>query len=566
MKNIIKLSALAFAAIIMASCNLDYTPSDELSADVLLKDQEGAAYIVDGCYAMLKDEVEFIGYASGNTYVRHYYQMQELPADNMSLAGVTTDDLYQAYAYKMTDNLKNVGTLWWLAYKVIYMSNTVIETVKEGTSVDADQLLGEAYFLRALMHQHMLALFAKPYTVNKAGIGVVIRTSTNTSETKRGTVEEGYNQVVADLQKAATLLKENGRGNGGYPCKNSALGLLSRVYLYMGEDDKVIETVTGMLNGSDGSDKLESTATFPTYFANAVNSKETLFCVAHTALETKGQSSIGSMYLNDGMGWGEIYASQPLLDLYERYPMDIRYTSFIVPQIFDETKMFVSFADPATPEPLSAGMAPLIFEVKKAADGVNYEFTEDGKKYTIKSVARTNPQYQNEWEITYPQGGKTWPARVTKQMKNRQNYFQYYVTKFSYQDGDPMLSSPVMLRWAEVILNLAEAYAHKGDNGNAIKYVNVIRNRAGIPADGLFSTTQMHGYTNILDVVMDERRMELAFEGDRRMDVYSNKLNMDRQFPGCHPYMVMEYNNDKIQNPIPQSEYSVSGIQQNPGY
>lgn len=561
MKNIFKLSALALATVILASCNLDFTPSDELSADILLKDEGGAEYIMDGCYSMLKDEVEFIGYSSGNTYVRHYFQMQELPADNMTLAGVTTDDLYQAYSYNMTDNLKNVGTLWWLAYKVIYMSNTVIETLNEGLNSDADQLLGEAYFLRALMHQHMLALFAKPYTVDKAAMGVVLRTSTNTAETTRSSVEVCYNQVVDDLKKAASLLKDNGRGNGGYPCKNSALGLLSRVYLYMGEDDKVIETVTGMLGGSDGSDKLESKATFPDYFKNAVNSKETLFCVAHTALETKGQSSIGSMYLTDGMGWGEIYASQPLLDLYERYPEDIRYTSFIIPQIFDDTKMFVCFVDPATPEPLVSGMAPLMFEVKKAANGVDYEFTEGGKTYTVKSVARSNPNYQNEWEVNY--GGKTWPARVTKQMNNRQNYFKYFVTKFSYQDGDPMLSSPVMLRWAEVILNIAEAYAHKGDKGNAIKYVNVIRKRAGIPA---FSETDMLGYTDILQVVMDERRMELAFEGDRRMDVYTNKLNMDRQFPGCHPYKVIEYNDNKIQNPIPQSEYSVSGIQQNSGY
>ena len=561
MKNIVKLSALALATIVLASCKLDFTPSDELSADILLKDEGGAEYIMDGCYATLKDEVEFLGYSSGNSYVRHYFQMQELPADNMTLAGVTTDDLYKAYSYNMTDNLKNDGTVWWLAYKVIYMSNTVIETLKEGLNADADQLLGEAYFLRALMHQHMLALFAKPYTVDKAAMGVVLRTSTNTAETKRASVEECYKQVVDDLKKAASLLKDNGRGNGGYPCKNTALGLLSRVYLYMGQDDDVISTVNSMLGGGDGSDKLESKETFPLYFTNAINSKETLFCVAHTALETKGQSSIGSMYLTDGMGWGEIYASQPLLDLYERYPEDIRYTSFIIPQIFDENKMFVCFVDPATPEPLVSGMAPLMFEVKKAANGIDYEFTDGGTKYTVKSVARTNPNYQNEWEVTY--GGKTWPARVTKQMSNRFNYFKYFVTKFSYQDDDPMLSSPVMLRWGEVILNLAEAYAHKGDKGNAIKYVNVIRNRAGIPT---FSEGNMLGYTDILKVVMDERRMELAFEGDRRMDVYTNKLNMDRQFPGCHPYKVIEYNDNKIQNPIPQSEYSVSGIEQNPGY
>lgn len=562
MKNIFKLSALALAILMMASCKLDFTPSDELSADILLKDEGGAEYIIDGCYSMLKDEVEFIGYSSGNTFCRHYFQMQEFPADNVTLSGITTDDLYQAYAYKMTDNLKNVGTLWWLSYKVIYMANTVIETLKEGTNPDADQLLGEAYFLRALMHQGLLALFAKPYTVDKNAIGVVLRTSTNTAETKRATVSECYDQVVADLKRAAELLKDNGRGNGGYACKNSALGLLSRVYLYMGNDDEVIKTVTAMLGSSDGSDKLEPTASFPQYFINAVNSKETLFCIAHTALETKGQSSIGSMFLNDGMGWGEIYASDPLLDLYERYPQDLRYTSFIIPQVFDESKKFVSFADPNTPDPEVSGRAPLIFQV--TAEGENYTFTESGSKYIVKPVARTNAEYKNEWEVNY--GGKTWPARVTKQMTNRNNYFKYYVTKFSYQDGDPMLSSPVMLRWAEVLLNLAEAYAHKGDKANAIKYVNVIRTRAGIPAEGMFSDGNMHGYTNILDVVMDERRLELAFEGDRRMDVYCNKLNMNREFSGCHPYEIVDYNANKIQNPIPQTEYSVSGIQQNPGY
>ena len=62
----------------------------------------------------------------------------------------------------MTDNLKNVSTLWMLAYKVIYMSNTVIETLEKKDLTDK-QLLGEAYYMRALMHLHMVTLYAKPY-------------------------------------------------------------------------------------------------------------------------------------------------------------------------------------------------------------------------------------------------------------------------------------------------------------------------------------------------------------------------------------------------------------------
>ena len=93
----------------------------------------------------------------------------------------------------------------------------------------------------------------------------------------------------------------------------------------------MVEVVNDMLAGANPSTKLEPKATFPKYFANALTSKETLWAIAHTSLETRGQASIGSMYLNDVMGWGETYSSDPLNMLYERYPNDVRY-KFVVPQ------------------------------------------------------------------------------------------------------------------------------------------------------------------------------------------------------------------------------------------
>ncbi|MBO4453769.1 MAG: RagB/SusD family nutrient uptake outer membrane protein, partial [Paludibacteraceae bacterium] len=159
-----------------SSCDLDTFPSDELNSDLLLQDSKGAEYIMDGCYAVLKDEVEFLGYSSGNTYVRHYFQMSEFPADNICLSAHTTDALYEATAYMMTDGLKNVGTLWMVAYKVIYMTNTVIETL-DSTNVDNKQLLGEAYFMRGLMHLHLATLFAMPYSFGTSNLGIPLRTS-----------------------------------------------------------------------------------------------------------------------------------------------------------------------------------------------------------------------------------------------------------------------------------------------------------------------------------------------------------------------------------------------------
>lgn len=307
--------------VVLTSCNLDYFPSDELNSDVLLQDEGGAEYIMDGCYSLLKDEVEFLGYSSGNSFVRHYFQMSEFPADNTCLSSHTTDPLYEATALKMTDNLKNVGTLWMVAYKVIYMTNTVIESTEEGASATSDHLLGEAYFVRAWMHFNLVNLYAKPYSHGRDNIGVPLHISTNNPEPFREKVGPVYDQIVKDLTKASQLMGAS-RGNAGYPSKDAALGLLSRVHLYMGSYDEVINTVNTMLGGANPASKLD--ADLANYFINAKTSSETLFCIAHEPTETPGQSGIGSMYINDGMGWGEIYPSTPLLYLYERYQDDTR--------------------------------------------------------------------------------------------------------------------------------------------------------------------------------------------------------------------------------------------------
>lgn len=558
MKRILNITFAAIAGLLMTSCNLDFFPSDELSSSALLSDKDGAKYIMDGCYAMLKDEVEHLGYSSGNTYVRHYFQMAEYPSDNICLSGRTTDPLYEATVYSTTDGLKNVGTLWWLAYKVIFSSNSVIEGFKEGEGAASDQLIGEAYFLRAMMHFHLVTLYAKPYVLGTENQGIVLRLSTNTAETTRATVGACYDAIVADLIKAAELMTAP-RGNAGYANHDAALGLLSRVYLYMGKYDEVIDVVTnqmGISSASAASAKLDPD--YANYFRNALTSKETLFCLAHTALETRGTSSIGSMYLNDGMGWGEVYASDPLLNLYDRYPADVR-MSYILPQYAASGKDVVNFPVVSAADNFRSN---LTFEVKSDASG--WYFTESGKTYRVEEVdVMGNGEYK-EYKVNY--GGEDCPARLSKAMVSRNTFPNYFVSKFSYQDGDPMLSSPVFVRWAEVILNLAEAYAQKGDAANAYEYVNVIRTRAGIPAEGMFAASQTHGYTSALDVVLDERRMELAFEGHRMFDQIRVERDINREYAGVQPWEIVKYQDNKIQYPIPFEETSVSGIPQNPGY
>ena len=537
-----------------SSCDLNYAPSDELNSEILLQSSKGAETVMNGCYALLKDEVEFLGYSSGNTYIRHYTQMAEFPADNTCLSGHTTDPLYEAAAYMMNDGLKNVGTLWMVAYKVIYMCNTVIETL-DANNPENNQLLGEAYFMRGLMHLHLVTLYAKPYSMGRNNLGVPLRVSTASEKTERNQVGDVYDQIAKDLRKAADLMGAS-RGNAGYPSHDAALGVLSRVYLYMEEYDKCIAAVNEALNGADPASKLDNN--FATYFRNAKTSKETLFCVAHETTDDCGQSSIGSMYLKDGIGWGEIYPSLPLLNLYERYPEDLRYSAFLVPQ-YSGTGYQVYFPSPTNKDDAS-GRVNLSFNIFEKGD--SYAF-KDGKDTIDIEKRLVNGEYY-EYFVNYK--GVECAAYVTPKIKNRNTNPVIYINKFSYQDGNPMLSSPVVCRWAEVILNRAEAYARSGHDAEALADVNTIRNRAGIPAEGMFAPGNLHGYDNAIDVVMDERRLELAFEGFRMFDVYRNKMNMDRRFPGAQPWAVVSYDDPHIQYPIPNNEWTVSGIPQNPGY
>ncbi|MBD8388578.1 RagB/SusD family nutrient uptake outer membrane protein [Dysgonomonas sp. BGC7] len=548
---------IVFAGLfILTSCDLDYFPNDKITSEGLEKDPSGALYATNGNYAMFKEQLEYRGVSySGSTYVRHYFQMAEFIGDNVCLAGRTSDPLYEALTYKRSAELRNITYLWWCGYKIINGANSVIETVNDGVDAEIDHIKGENYFLRALVHFQLSTLWSKPYVLGRDNMGIILRTSANVSTTQRSTVGVVYDQIVDDLKNAIRLMeKGTRRGNAGYVSKEAAQGLLTRVYLYMDKNDEVIKLANDMLAGATPESKLEPTATFPTYFARALESSETLWAVAHTERESRGASSLASMYLTDGVGWGEIYSSDPLNDLYGRYSADVR-NQFVKPQYSSTDKHVVRWAIANDDDFYENDVR----EVSLDTDNNKYFFTDAGTKIYVET------EMINGYPLNYiSYKGEKHRARVTLQMYDRYGWPKYYVTKFSYQGGDPMLSSPVMLRWAEVILNRAEAYAKEGETDKALDDVNVIRKRAGLSGNELFSKTNMLGYTNVLDIVLDERRLELSFEGHRAFDVYRNKRSLDRRYSGAQPWETIEYTNNKIQYLIPQDEISVSGIPQNP--
>ncbi|MBB6126671.1 RagB/SusD family nutrient uptake outer membrane protein [Mucilaginibacter lappiensis] len=108
----------------------------------------------------------------------------------------------------------------------------------------------------------------------------------------------------------------------------------------------------------------------------------------------------------------------------------------------------------------------------------------------------------------------------------------YYVTKFSFQGGRPALSSPILFRLSEMYLNRAEAEANLNQTAAALNDIDMIRKSRGL-SNALYNGT-VPANSTLLQTVLLERRLELAFEGHRTYDVYRNKQNMNRTYWGYH--------------------------------
>jgi hypothetical protein len=122
--------------------------------------------------------------------------------------------------------------------------------------------------------------------------------------------------------------------------------------------------------------------------------------------------------------------------------------------------------------------------------------------------------------------------------------------------------SVIKLRLADLLLLKAEAYVQKGDAASATTLVNQIRTRAKI-------TTPLSTVT--LDDVLNERRLELAFEGQRWFDlVRTGKVldvmnTLNSRDSGRLPMDVVTA--DRTLMPIPQPQIDKNpSMQQNPGY
>jgi hypothetical protein len=141
-----------------------------------------------------------------------------------------------------------------------------------------------------------------------------------------------------------------------------------------------------------------------------------------------------------------------------------------------------------------------------------------------------------------------------------------YAYKWKDADGYNSPDNQIIIRLADIILLKAEALNQTGQTSAAIPLINQIRARVNLPPTP--AVTQ----TDVAAAVLLERRLELALEGHRWLDLlragaqYTINVMNSQVDPNGNP---LNYNvtPDKLYFPVPQSEMDLDkNLAQNPGY
>lgn len=166
----------------------------------------------------------------------------------------------------------------------------------------------------------------------------------------------------------------------------------------------------------------------------------------------------------------------------------------------------------------------------KNLDGTGGGFFYYNQSYTVAKFAAVSKPL---WDLLN-EGTGDLRKNFYKALKTADGTTWNFTTKFVQNPAvntTEVVSSPPIYRLAEMYLNRAEAYAKQGKDQLAIDDVNTIRRRAGLTGTDLYAVGSLRGRSSVLQVVLDERRLEFAFEGgQRRDDLLRNNLPMIRTY------------------------------------
>jgi hypothetical protein len=282
---------ISFTIFFATACDvLNQQPKSAVSADHIIYNEATAQIALNGLYSQLQN---------GNYYGGNLYVLSDVSSDISQSVG--TWDFYRA----MDTYTTNVGNLevedfWEQAYATINQANNIITKVSRLDNVareTKDQILGEAYFIRALAYFDLNRAFGGIEGVyGSMGVPIVLKptdTITEDSYPSRPGINETYAQVESDLKQAIALLP--GTSVPTRASEAAAKALLSRLYLYYQKDYALVEQyATDVINDYD----YQLVEDYASIFIN----EETTGSIFELSFTASDQSDIRFWYFPPSLG------------------------------------------------------------------------------------------------------------------------------------------------------------------------------------------------------------------------------------------------------------------------
>lgn len=457
---------------------LEITPKDQLSAESIFKDESGGDLFMNDIYNGLPD-------ADAGSY---NYDPLENYGDN-SVSGFQWAMSWQLSiarnygASSLNPGLYNhdypaMPFMYNHMYVRIRKCNLFIQQVeKNAANYPEDwqkRRIAEARFLRA--YYYHLAWMAY------GGVPIITEPLNRTTQGEdifqpRSTAAETYQFLVDELAAAATdLPSELG---GGRATKGAALTLKGWVELFAGKYEAAAATNEKIIDEMGNGNPYRLFADYNAQFlAENNNKEEAIFSYQHVLPLRASSKSTYFGPKGEYGGWGQMQPTQGLVDA---YAMANGLAITDQGSGYNEAKPYEN-------------REPRFYQ-----SILYHGATFAGKKFDMKKGGEfaLNPGAENNTGYFRRKG-------IDERLKGQTNL-----------DG----ANYVFFRYAEVLLNFAEASIEQGQTGQkVINAINQVRQRSGLPtiADTYHRTLNQQ---ELKALVRRERRVELAFENKRYWDL-----------------------------------------------
>ncbi|WP_287132579.1 RagB/SusD family nutrient uptake outer membrane protein [Bacteroides sp.] len=566
---------LLAAAGLMSSCyDLDQFPHDKTSSGTFWQTEEHAYQGMVAMYETLRNENTFGAYYNLDALgeIAMDYNNWQMPA---IIKGTHNDRT----AY--------ITSKWQSSYNGIFRANLLLQNIDKVNTSDEKKALykAEAKFMRALHYFHLLDFYGGVPLYDET---TVVNQEFMNMKKPRTTAEETKKFILDDLDEAVNVLPVKwGSSDYGRATRGAAVALRGKVKLYTKDFAGAkadFEEIVKDPQGRDYGYRLNDS--YPDLFTlEADQSAEMIFSIqcVNGADNEYGLAyclRLGSRAAFGGC-WNNNMPTDILADMYEY--KDGRPFSWdeIYPGFYGDRALQKS-----------------IFEAKLSTDKKSVEsYPADRDK--IRTIYKNRDPRMEQTLITPYAHFLGCNGFTPKEMeyvlatgvneangflRDNQNHNNYYWRKFVPEgDMDGILlersSSPVdfpLIRYADVLLMLAECYNAVDQQDEAVALINQVRQRPSTNMPALNSGAawlEAHSKEEVFERIMHERAIELACEGHRfsdlrRWGLAKEKLNYEYDDILGKFIFKREFVDRDYLFPIPAVEFERNSElgEQNPGW